>query len=166
MEWSAIANLAIGILGGGGALIALVAFLMRLDAKVGRIDKNVKYLVSTVDKLVDHIHNFGERVARTTGRVEEHVRNISEKNKGAAVIERPEPAVPINASVTGDAIICLEDGKSFKTLKRHLMTAYGMTPAQYRARWNLPKDYPMVAPNYSAQRSQTAKRLGLGRKSG
>lgn len=77
MEWPAIANLAIGILGGGGALIVLVAFLMRLDAKVGRIDKNVKYLVSTLDKLVDHIHNLGERVARTTGRVEEHARNIS-----------------------------------------------------------------------------------------
>lgn len=76
------------------------------------------------------------------------------------------PAVPIEASVTPDAIICLEDGKRFKTLKRHLMSAYGMTPAEYRAKWNLPKDYPMVAPSYSAQRAATAKRIGLGRKSG
>ena len=74
------------------------------------------------------------------------------------------PAVPIDASVTPDAIICLEDGKSFKTLKRHLRTAYDMSPEEYRARWGLSKDYPMVAPNYSARRAETAKKIGLGRK--
>jgi predicted transcriptional regulator len=82
----------------------------------------------------------------------------------AAPAEPLVPAVPIKKSVTPDAIICLEDGKPFKTLKRHLMTAYGMTPAEYREKWNLPKDYPMVAPNYSAQRAATAKKIGLGRK--
>ncbi|WP_172300517.1 MucR family transcriptional regulator [Pseudoruegeria sp. HB172150] len=76
----------------------------------------------------------------------------------------PVPAVPIDASVTPDAIICLEDGKPFKTLKRHLRTAYDMSPEEYRERWGLSKDYPMVAPNYSAKRAQTAKRIGLGRK--
>ena len=76
----------------------------------------------------------------------------------------PAPAVPIRKSVTPDAIICLEDGKSFKSLKRHLRTAYGMTPEDYREKWGLPADYPMVAPNYSAKRSQLAKDNGLGRK--
>ncbi|MAQ84551.1 MucR family transcriptional regulator [Psychromarinibacter halotolerans] len=74
------------------------------------------------------------------------------------------PAVPIDASVTQDAIICLEDGKSFKTLKRHLRTAYDMSPEEYRERWGLSKDYPMVAPSYSAKRAETAKKIGLGRK--
>lgn len=78
--------------------------------------------------------------------------------------EELKPAVPIRKSVTPDAIICLEDGKAFKSLKRHLRTAYGMTPEDYRAKWSLPADYPMVAPNYSATRSQLAKDNGLGRK--
>lgn len=72
------------------------------------------------------------------------------------------PAVPVKKSVTPDFIICLEDGKKFKSLKRHLRTRYGMTPEEYRARWNLPHDYPMVAPNYAKARSDLAKRMGLG----
>ena len=76
----------------------------------------------------------------------------------------PTPAVPIRRSVTDDYIVCLEDGKKLKMLKRHLMTAYGMTPQQYRAKWGLPHDYPMVAPSYSAQRQTLAKQIGLGRK--
>ncbi len=74
------------------------------------------------------------------------------------------PAVPIKRSVTDDYIVCLEDGKKLKMLKRHLMTAYGMTPEQYRARWGLKPDYPMVAPNYSAKRKDLAVKIGLGRK--
>lgn len=74
------------------------------------------------------------------------------------------PAVPIRRSVTPDAIICLEDGRAFKSLKRHLSASYGMTPDQYRAKWNLPVDYPMVAPNYAEARSALAKSMGLGRK--
>jgi predicted transcriptional regulator len=80
-------------------------------------------------------------------------------------VEEPKtlsPAVPIRRSVTPDAIICLEDGRSFKSLRRHLATRYGMTPEDYRAKWGLPKDYPMVAPNYAKQRSDLAKSLGLG----
>ena len=74
------------------------------------------------------------------------------------------PAVPIKKSITDDYMISLEDGKKFKSLKRHLSTAYGMTPDQYRAKWGLPKDYPMVAPGYAATRSKLAKSIGLGRK--
>ncbi|GGF22495.1 MucR family transcriptional regulator [Aliidongia dinghuensis] len=79
-----------------------------------------------------------------------------------AAPERPEPAVPIKRSVTPDYIICLEDGKQLKMLKRHLATSYNMTPDEYRARWGLPPDYPMVAPNYATQRSTLAKQIGLG----
>jgi predicted transcriptional regulator len=77
--------------------------------------------------------------------------------------ERPQPAVPIRQSVFPDYIVCLEDGKQLKTMKRHLNSAYGMTPAQYRERWGLPADYPMVAPSYASRRSTLAKSFGLGR---
>lgn len=76
--------------------------------------------------------------------------------------ERPEPAVPVKKSVTPDYIVCLEDGKKLKMLKRHLRTAYDMSPEQYRQRWGLPVDYPMVAPKYAAVRSKLAKAIGLG----
>jgi predicted transcriptional regulator len=76
--------------------------------------------------------------------------------------ERPQPAVPIKRSVTPDYIICLEDGKKLKMLKRHLKTAFNMSPEEYRDRWELPADYPMVAPNYATQRSRLAKQIGLG----
>ena len=74
------------------------------------------------------------------------------------------PAVPIKKSITPDAIICLEDGKAFKSLKRHIGAKFGLTPDQYRAKWKLPADYPMTAPNYAEKRSQLAKTIGLGRK--
>jgi predicted transcriptional regulator len=72
------------------------------------------------------------------------------------------PAVSIKKSLTPDYLICLEDGKKFKSLKRHLRTTYNLTPEQYREKWGLPKDYPMVAPNYAAARSELAKTMGLG----
>lgn len=78
--------------------------------------------------------------------------------------EPPKPAVSIRSSVKPDYIVCLEDGKKLKMLKRHLRAAYNMTPDEYRAKWGLPADYPMVAPNYAAQRSEFAKQIGLGRK--
>ncbi|KXF78559.1 hypothetical protein ATN84_01840 [Paramesorhizobium deserti] len=81
-----------------------------------------------------------------------------------APAEKPTPAVPVKKSITPDYIICLEDGKKFKSLKRHLMTHYGLTPEEYRAKWDLSADYPMVAPNYAAARSALAKEMGLGRK--
>jgi predicted transcriptional regulator len=88
-------------------------------------------------------------------------------NLGAApqpVAEDLTPAVPIRLSIKPDHIVCLEDGKKLKMLKRHLMTSYQMTPDQYRARWKLPADYPMVAPNYAEQRRSLALKIGLGRK--
>ncbi len=79
---------------------------------------------------------------------------------------RPEPAVSVRASIKPDYIVCLEDGKKLKMLKRHLMTHYNLTPEQYRTKWGLPVDYPMVAPNYAEQRRTLAVKIGLGRKPG
>ncbi len=79
-------------------------------------------------------------------------------------VEKLVPAVPVKKSVFADHIVCLEDGKKLKMLKRHLATSYNMTPDQYRERWGLPSDYPMVAPDYAAKRSELAKSIGLGRK--
>jgi predicted transcriptional regulator len=76
--------------------------------------------------------------------------------------DRPQPAVPVKKSIFPDYIICLEDGKKLKMLKRHLKTSYGLTPDQYRERWGLPADYPMVAPSYASHRSSLAKQIGLG----
>jgi predicted transcriptional regulator len=88
---------------------------------------------------------------------------LSQVGTVAEPTNRPEPAVPIKRSVFADHIVCLEDGMKLKMLKRHLASSYQMTPEQYRERWGLPSDYPMVAPNYSAQRSALAKDAGLGR---
>ena len=77
-------------------------------------------------------------------------------------VEAPKPASPVKKSITADYLICLEDGKKFKSLKRHLRTQYNMSPEQYREKWGLPPDYPMVAPNYAEARSQLAKKMGLG----
>jgi predicted transcriptional regulator len=97
------------------------------------------------------------------------IQSVFEKLNALASDETPAlveltPAVPIKRSVTDDYIICLEDGKKLKMLKRHLMTAYNMTPEEYRAKWGLPYDYPMVAPNYAKKRQELAKKIGLGRK--
>jgi predicted transcriptional regulator len=83
---------------------------------------------------------------------------------GDSPAEKPRPAVSVRRSVTPDYIVCLEDGRKLKMLKRHLATAYGMTPEDYREKWGLPSDYPMVAPNYAKQRSSLAKKIGLGKR--
>ena len=92
--------------------------------------------------------------------------SLSAQNRSAAEAtqNKKKPAVSIRRSVTPDYIVCLEDGKKLKMLKRHLRTTYGLSPEDYRARWGLPGDYPMVAPKYAAQRSAFAKKTGLGRK--
>jgi|SRR5215470_7928429 len=92
--------------------------------------------------------------------------SLATLNAEAGATEPPTPAVPIKKSVTPDYIVCLEDGKKLKMLKRHLRSTYNMTPDEYRSRWGLPADYPMVAPNYAAQRSAFAKKIGLGRTTG
>jgi predicted transcriptional regulator len=95
------------------------------------------------------------------GNVNQALRNLG-SGSSQPVEERKEPAVSIKKSVQPDFIVCLEDGKKFKSLKRHLRTVYDLTPEQYRAKWGLPPTYPMVAPNYAAARSQLAKDMGLG----
>jgi predicted transcriptional regulator len=94
-----------------------------------------------------------------------HASLVGLQSAGASA-EPPTPAVPIKKSVHDDYIVCLEDGKKLKMLKRHLRTAYGLTPEEYRQKWGLAPDYPMVAPNYAAQRSAFAKKIGLGRTGG
>lgn len=99
------------------------------------------------------------------------IANVHSSLAGLGNVDEPpaskqEPAVSICASVKPDYIVCLEDGKKLKMLKRHLSTAYGMTPDEYRAKWGLSKDYPMVAPNYAAMRADLAKQIGLGKKGG
>lgn len=89
---------------------------------------------------------------------------LSETGNGSA--EPLNPAVPIRRSITPDYLVCLEDGKKLKMLKRHIRAVYGLTPEEYRMKWGLPADYPMVAPNYAKQRSNFAKQIGLGRKKG
>ena len=95
------------------------------------------------------------------GQVHSALKRVS-GGQAALTADQPKPVVPVKRSVTSDYIVCLEDGKKFKSLKRHLRTQYKMTPEQYREKWSLPPDYPMVAPNYAAARSQLAKQMGLG----
>ncbi len=103
-----------------------------------------------------------ERLPDLIGAVHDSLKNVERKPE--IVEEQPlKPAVSVRKSVQPEYIICLEDGKKLKMLKRHLRTTYDMTPDEYRVKWGLPPDYPMVAPNYAAQRSDFAKRIGLGR---
>ena len=96
------------------------------------------------------------------GNIHDALNRVASGSTQQAVEEPKAPAVPIKKSVQPDYIVCLDDGKRFKSLKRHLRTVYNLTPDQYRAKWGLRPDYPMVAPNYAATRSELAKRLGLG----
>lgn len=100
-----------------------------------------------IPTLINEVHTALQRVADGDGR---------------RAGEAPKPAVPVRRSIHADYIVCLEDGKKFKSLKRHLRAQYKMTPQQYREKWGLPHDYPMVAPNYAAARSRLAKQMGLG----
>jgi predicted transcriptional regulator len=91
-------------------------------------------------------------------------RSLARIDEAEVEVEELKPAVPIKRSIQPDHIVCLEDGKKFKSLKRHLMSHYSLTPEEYRSKWGLPADYPMVAPNYAAARSELAKKIGLGRR--
>ena len=110
-----------------------------------------------------HVSNNSVAVADLPQLIREVFETLSSVQEGKErEVERLTPAVPIKRSVTADFIVCLEDGKKLKMLKRHLKTAYNMTPDEYRERWGLASDYPMVAPNYAKQRSKLAKQIGLG----
>jgi predicted transcriptional regulator len=96
--------------------------------------------------------------------IQDVYRTLANVGREPAQADKPQPAVPVKKSIVPDHIICLEDGKKLKMLKRHLKTSFNMTPDQYRERWGLPADYPMVAPNYASHRSSLAKKIGLGTK--
>lgn len=120
----------------------------------------------TADLVAAYVSNNPVPTSELAGLIEVHrsLKGLGSTDAVSSVEEKQKPAVPIKKSVTPDFIISLEDGRQFKSLKRHLSSHYGMTPDEYRAKWGLPADYPMVAPNYAATRSALAKKLGLGRK--
>lgn len=124
---------------------------------------NIELLALTTDIVASHVANNTVAIADLPQLIRQVYTSLAAVGvPAAALIERPQPAVPIKKSVTPDYIICLEDGKKLKMLKRHLKTRYGMSPDAYRERWGLAADYPMVAPNYAEQRRELAKKIGLG----
>lgn len=120
----------------------------------------------TSDIVAAHVMNNKVAVADVPTLIQNVFGALQGLGVNEPVEERPEPAVSIRASIKPDYLVCLEDGKKMKMLKRYLMTQYDMTPDQYRQRWNLPADYPMVAPEYAEKRRALAKTIGLGRKPG
>ena len=122
-------------------------------------------LALTSEIVSSYVSNNRLPVAEIPAVIEQVFKTLSNVDKDAGPhADRPKPAVPIKRSVTPDHIICLEDGKKLTMLKRHLKTAYDMTPEEYRERWGLPADYPMVAPEYAKKRSALAKDIGLGKR--
>jgi len=119
----------------------------------------------TADIVSAHVSNNSVSPTDLPGLIHSVYNSLAGLGGAPAVVEeKPVPAVSIRSSIKPDYIVCLEDGKKLKMLKRHLMTHYGMTPDDYRAKWGLPRDYPMVAPNYAEQRRSLAMQIGLGRK--
>ena len=126
---------------------------------------NASELLELTAEIVSaHVSNNPVNVGELPQLIQDIYRTLALVGASMSEPERPQPAIPIKKSITPDYIICLEDGKQLKMLKRHLKTAYDMTPEEYRERWNLPPDYPMVAPNYAKHRSNLAKKIGLGTK--
>ncbi len=128
---------------------------MRQDDIMRMTSEIVASFVSNNPVPTDNLPEVIRSVHKTVSSLAEAKENKTE--------ERPKPAVPISKSVTDDHIICLEDGKKLKMLKRYLRSRYNLSPDEYRRRWGLPADYPMVAPSYTERRSQFAKQIGLGR---
>lgn len=118
----------------------------------------------TTDIVSAYVGNNTVAASDIPGLIQNVHKALSEVATGTVTVEvaPKEPAVPVRRSITPDYLICLEDGRKFKSLKRHLRTKYNMSPEEYRAKWGLPKDYPMVAPNYAKARSDLAKQMGLG----
>ena len=129
-------------------------------------DKNEMLITLTSDIVTAHVVNNSVDVADLPSLIQNVYGALAGLGTQQVVEERPDPAVSVRASVKNDHIVCLEDGKKMKMLKRHLMTDHGLTPQEYRERWNLPADYPMVAPEYAEKRRELAKEIGLGRKPG
>lgn len=118
----------------------------------------------TADIVSAYVSNNAIPVSDVSGLIGDIYKALEDTSKPVAeeVVEAPKPAVSIKKSITPDFIICLEDGKKFKSLKRHLRTHYNLSPEEYREKWGLPVDYPMVAPSYAEARSNLAKKMGLG----
>ena len=126
-------------------------------------DSNINIAAEIVAAYVSNNSVASTNLPKIIGEVHAALKLLANGETEPAIIEpKLVPAVPIKKSVTPDFIISLEDGKKFKSLKRHLMASYGITPDDYRTKWGLPEDYPMVAPNYTAKRSALAKTMGLG----
>ncbi len=117
----------------------------------------------TSEIVAAHVSNNTLAVNDLPQLIQDVYTTLSTVGTGQAASERLQPAISIKKSVTPDHIICLEDGKKLKMLKRHLKTSYDMTPDEYREKWGLPRDYPMVAPSYAKHRSNLAKEIGLGK---
>ena len=126
--------------------------------------ENAELLELTTEIVASYVSNNTVATADLAGVIQDVYKTMTNLGSQTAQPERPKPAVPVKRSVMPDYIICLEDGKKLKMLKRHLKTAYNMSPEEYRERWGLPADYPMVAPNYAKHRSSLAKKIGLGTK--
>lgn len=129
-----------------------------------QIEMNETLITLTADIVSAHVSNNSVAVSDLPLIIQSVHEALSELEKSGQEEEKPEPAVSIRSSVKPDYIVCLEDGKKLKMLKRHLRTHYDMTPDEYRKKWGLNADYPMVAPNYAEQRRKLAKKIGLGRK--
>jgi predicted transcriptional regulator len=130
-----------------------------------KTESRTEDVMSLTAKIVAaHVSHNTVTLAELPGLIQQVHQALRGVGSSLAPAARPEPAVPIKKSVRPDHIVCLEDGKKLKMLKRHIKTVYNLTPEQYRERWGLPPDYPMVAPNYAKQRSQLARDLGLGTK--
>ena len=126
----------------------------------------IEYLELTTEIVSAHVSNNSVSLNELPNLIQDVYKTLVAVGTASVKPERPQPAVPIKKSIFPDFVVCLEDGKKLKMLKRHLRAAYGMSPDEYRAKWGLPSDYPMVAPNYALQRSAFAKQIGLGRKKG
>lgn len=125
--------------------------------------ENSDFVLLTADVVGAYVSNNSVAAADLPGLIQSIYSALTSVGTSpAAPVEELKPAVAVKKSVTPDYIICLEDGKQFKSLKRHLRTAYDMTPQEYRTKWGLPSDYPMVAPAYAQARSDLAKKMGLG----
>jgi len=130
-------------------------------------EMNETLITLTSDIVAAHVSNNGVSVDDLPSLITNVYGALAGLGQAAPPVEvKLEPAVSVRSSVKPDYIVCLEDGKKLKMLKRHLMTHYNLTPEQYRQRWSLPVDYPMVAPNYASKRRELAKKIGLGRKPG
>ena len=136
------------------------------DAASGYETDLIELSSGIVSAYVSHNAVSPTDLTRLISEVHGALRSLQSNEVPAPPPEELKPAVSVRKSVAPDYIICLEDGKKFKSLKRHLRTHYNMSPEEYREKWGLPADYPMVAPNYSATRSKLAKDNGLGRKAG